>query len=308
MLWFYGLMFAMNRSLQGNLIAISAFAVWGLTPLFYGVLDGQNTFELLAHRIIWSVPVVFLFSYLMNIRFNFSRILADQRSLFYSFLAASVMCVSWYAFIYAVTHKQVLTASLGFFINPLITIALSILLLKEKPTMGQVLAIVLSVLGVGYLILTTGQLPILALLMGGFFALYGVLKKQVHYDAMTSVMVESVVLLPFALGFFAYQVATGSSVFMHSSPMTQLYFMLTAPVTLVPVILFSLALRRTSLTAIGFIQYLEPSLQFILATWIFGEVLDMHKLVTFVFIWTGLLCCMIKWPVRQVHESLKISK
>ncbi|WP_298773345.1 EamA family transporter RarD [uncultured Shewanella sp.] len=296
----------MNRSLQGNLIAIAAFAVWGLTPLFYGVLDGQNTFELLAHRIIWSVPVVFLFGYLMNIRFDFIQILADKRSLFYSFLAASVMCVSWYAFIYAVTHKQVLTASLGFFINPLITIALSIVLLKEKPTTGQALAIVLSVVGVGYLILTTGKLPILALLMGGFFALYGVLKKQVRYDAMTSVMVESVVLFPFALGFVTYEIATGSSVFMHSSPVTQFYFILTAPVTLVPVILFSLALRRTSLTAIGLIQYLEPSLQFILATWIFGEVLDIHRLITFSFIWLGLACCMIKRPLIWNRQNLSV--
>ena len=169
------------------------------------------------------------------------------------------------------------------------------------------MAIFLSVIGVGYLLVTTGKLPVLALLMGSFFALYGVLKKQIRYDAMTAVMVESVVLLPFALGFVIYEVATGTSVFVYSSPMTQLYFVLTAPVTLVPVILFSLALRRTSLTAIGLIQYLEPSLQFILATWVFSEILDVHKLITFSFIWLGLLCCLIKRPLLLVSPKMNQS-
>ncbi|MCL1127496.1 EamA family transporter [Shewanella surugensis] len=296
----------MNRSLQGNLIAITAFAVWGLTPMFYGLLEGQNTIELLVHRIFWSVPLIFIFSRLISMRYDFKSILADKVSLCYSFLAASVMCVSWYAFIYAVTHQQVLTASLGFFINPLITIVLSIVLLKEKPTTGQAVAIVFSFLGVSYLIITTGKVPILALLMGGFFALYGVLKKGVRYDAMTSVMVESVVLFPFAAAALIYQGISHSGVFFQSDLSTQIYFMLTAPMTLVPVILFSLALRRTSLTSIGLIQYLEPSLQFMLATLFFGELLDVHKLVTFSFIWVGLLCCM--YPSRLTMHVFRARK
>lgn len=298
----------MNRSLQGNLIAIAAFAVWGLTPLFYGLLDGQNTTELLVHRIFWSVPLVFIFSRLIGLRYNFKDIWADKASLCYSFLAASVMCVSWYAFIYAVTHQQVLTASLGFFINPLITIVLSIVLLKEKPSTGQAAAIIFSFIGVSYLIITTGKVPILALLMGGFFALYGVLKKGVRYDAMTSVMVESVVLFPFALAALIYQGVTHTGVFFQSDLSTQFYFMLTAPVTLVPVILFSLALRRTSLTSIGLIQYLEPSLQFILATLLFGELLDVHRLITFSFIWVGLMCCLIKRPPSWAQLKLGLNK
>lgn len=285
----------MQSHRAGNALAAFSFVLWGILPLYYQFLPQADINELLALRIIFSVPFMLLAMWLIRRPLPTIRtILADKRSLLMSAIAGCIMCVSWYAFTWALTHDQVLAASLGFFINPLFAIALGVLFLKEHLSKAQVAAVVLAIAGIGYQVWHYGELPWISLIMGSFFALYGLSKKYIRYDALTSVTVEAAVLVPFALLFMASLWLKGDSVALSADTNTLLLYIGAAPVTLAPLIFFALALNRTSLTMVGLMQYIEPTLQFLLAIMLFGEVFDEVKAVSFGFIWLGLLLCTLE--------------
>ena len=283
-----------QSTLAGPLLAASAFVLWGLTPLYYRLVPGADVYEMLAQRLIWSVPTLLLVMLIIGRHIDWRTVLADRRSLLLCLLAGLFMCLSWYCFIYAMTHGQVLAASLGFFINPLCSIALGVLFLNERLNRAQAAAVVLGILGVGWQVWHYGELPWLALGMGVAFGFYGMIKKYIAFDSLTSLLIEALLLTPFALGYLFWRLYDGTSVFFEASSNVQLLYILSAPVTLLPVGLFTLAVRRTSLTVVGLIQYIEPSLQFFLAIALFGEVFDSVKAVSFGFIWAGLLLCCLQ--------------
>lgn len=282
----------MTSSTKGSLIAALSFVLYGLLPLYYHFLPGANMNELLAFRILSSVPTMMLLILLVTGKnIDFMAIWRDKRSLLLCLVASLVMSVSWYAFTWALTNQQVLAASLGFFINPLMAIALGALCLKERLSPGQKIAVVLALIAIGLKVLFSGELPMLALLMATFFALYGLVKKFIRYDALTAVTVEAIVLVPIALPLVLFWHIDGN--LQASSEGASLFWLFVGvgPVSLIPLVLFSLAVERTSLTMIGLMQYIEPSLQFILATLLFGELFDLKQGITFGLIWLGLLIC-----------------
>ncbi|ROS05461.1 RarD protein [Sinobacterium caligoides] len=296
----------MQTSRTGNFLAALSFLVWGLLPLYYHQLPQADVNELLALRIIFSIPCMLLFMGLLRRPLPpIATILADKRSLIICCLASLLMCVSWYSFIWATTHGEVLAASLGFFINPLISIALGVLFLKEQLSSLQRLAVALAIAGIGYQVYHYGQFPWLSLCMGSFFALYSLCKKHIRYDALTSVTIEAAVLLPFALIFMVWQYVSQQSVALSSGLSTFLFYVGAAPATLVPLIIFALAISRTSLSMVGLMQYIEPSLQFILAVYVFGELFDSVKMISFSLIWIGLLLCSLEAIARPLRRRLR---
>ncbi|NOH68346.1 EamA family transporter RarD [Vibrio rotiferianus] len=290
----------MNNSRYGNFMAALSFIIWGLLPVYYRFLPNASMDELLALRIIGSVPVGFiLVPAITRHKPNWNVIWQDKKSLCYTFVASSLMCISWVAFTWALTNNQVIDASLGFFIGPLISVALGVFVLGDKLSKGQFTAILLVAVGVMYQVIQYGQLPLVALTMGLFFSLYGLLKKKIKFDWSTTLFIEAVVLTPFAL---AYLLIKQWSVGELTSTVDMTTFMLylgSAPVTILPLIFYSIAIRITNLSTVGLMQYIEPSLQFVLAVVFFGELFDSVKAVTFAFIWVGLLFTICEGVVKR---------
>ncbi|WP_299018042.1 EamA family transporter RarD [uncultured Photobacterium sp.] len=285
----------MQSHRTGNALAAFSFVLWGILPLYYQYLPQADINELLALRIIFSVPFMLFAIWLLRRPFpTVKAILKDKRSLIMSAIAGTIMCISWYAFTWALTHDQVLAASLGFFINPLFAIALGVIFLKEQLSRAQSIAVILAIAGIGYQVWHYGELPWISLIMGSFFALYGLSKKYIRYDALTSVTLEAAILVPFALIYMATRGLDGDSIVLSSDMTTLLLYIGSAPVTLAPLIFFALAVSRTSLTMVGLMQYIEPTLQFLLAIMLFGEIFDEVKAVSFSFIWLGLLLCTLE--------------
>ncbi|WP_273859786.1 EamA family transporter RarD [Photobacterium sp. GSS17] len=298
----------MRTQRVGNALAAFSFVLWGILPLYYQFLPEADINDLLALRILFSVPFMLLVMGMLKRPFpSLHTLWQDKRSLAVSGLAGLIMCISWYAFTWSLTHGQVLAASLGFFINPLFAVTLGVIFLKERLSAAQFVAVLLAIAGIGYQVWYYGELPWLSLIMGSFFALYGLCKKFIRYDALTSVTLESALLSPFALLFLLFSGFQGTSTALSSDTTTLLLYMGSAPVTLLPLIFFALAIQRTSLTMVGLMQYIEPSLQFMLAVWLFGEMFEPAKAISFGLIWLGLVICSLEALGGHLHHKLRAS-
>lgn len=294
----------MNHRHYGNFMAALSFVIWGLLPVYYRFLPNAAMDELLAWRIIGSVPVGIFIVYAVTRHWpNWSQVWRDKKSLWYTFVASSLMCISWSAFTWALTHHRVIDASLGFFIGPLVSVALGVFVLGDKLSKGQLIAILLATCGVLYQVFQYGQLPFVALTMGLFFALYGLYKKKINYDWSTTLFIEALVLAPFALGYLLFKQWTTGELASSVDTTTLLLYFGSAPITILPLIFYSIAIRITNLSTVGLMQYIEPSLQFILAVVFFGELFDDVKAVTFAFIWVGLLLTIFEGVAKGIKRK-----
>lgn len=284
---------------NGPAVVVLAFILWGLIPLFYQYLSGGELAEILMYRVFWSIPLLLPIRLLFRNRTLFRDLLKDKRSFISCMIAGFLMVISWSAFIYALTNHQVLDASLGYFINPIFVICLGCVFLKEKLSIFQKVAVLSGVCGLAWQIISVNNFPVLALVMGFSFALYGLVRKFIQYDAITSITLETFWALPVALFIFIY---TDSSI-TTSSDIPVFLYILTAPVTVIPLVLFAVALNHTSLIVTGLAQYIEPSLQFLIAILIFGEVINYPELFCFSAVWFGLLLCIFESLYYHYHRN-----
>ncbi|EGU46453.1 RarD protein [Vibrio ichthyoenteri ATCC 700023] len=290
----------MNDSRFGNSMAALSFALWGLLPLYYQFLPNAAMDELLAFRLIASVPfAALMIIFVQRKRIDIKTIFADRASLIRAFIASALMCISWTAFTWAMTNDRVIDASLGFFISPLTMAALGVFVLKEHISAGKKVALVLATAGLSYQVMQYGQVPYVALTMAIFFTLYGWFKKKINYDWATCLFVEVLLLTPIALSYLVVKQATVGTVSLESGWQTLLLYIGSAPVTLLPLIFYSMAIRLTSMSNVALMQYIEPSLQFVLAVFVFGELFDEVKLVSFSLIWAGLLFIILETLVKS---------
>jgi RarD protein len=291
----------------GDGMAALSFFIWGLLPLYYQYLPNAAMDELLAIRLVVSVPLGLLLVLMITRRVpDFSAIFSDKRSLLYSTAASLMMSVSWTAFIWALTNDRVIDASLGYFIAPITMIALGRFFLKETLSTGKKVALVCGTVGLSYQVIHYGEVPYIALTMGIFFTLYGWCKKQANYNWSTGLFVEALMVLPIALGYLVFKEITVGNESLHSSWSTFALYLGAAPMTLLPLVFYSMAIPLTSISNIGLMQYIEPSIQFLLAIYFFGELFDEVKAVSFGFIWLGLLFTMLdsareqkRWRAKQ---------
>ncbi|EMN7305734.1 EamA family transporter RarD [Vibrio vulnificus] len=293
----------MKTTSYGNIMAAISFLIWGLTPIYYRLMPSGQMDELLAMRIIASVPVGLVLVYFITGKLpEFRRVWHDKRSLLYTLIAALLMCISWSTFTWALTNDRVIDASLGFFISPLMMVALGVLVLKETLSPGKKLAIFFAALGLGYQIVHYGEIPYVALTMGVFFTLYGFCKKKIAYDWSTTLFFEALLLAPVATIYMAMKYAQGDAVSLSSDLSTLLLYLGSGPVTIAPLIFYSIAIRYTNMTNIGLMQYIEPTLQFLLAVFIFAEYFDQVKMVSFGLIWFGLLLTIAETLANRVKR------
>ncbi|WP_318837280.1 MULTISPECIES: EamA family transporter RarD [unclassified Providencia] len=278
---------------SGVALAIFSYILWGITPLFYRLLPGAEPLELLAERLIWSVPILFLVRLIIKNKSLWREVWSDKQSIILCLFSSSVMAISWTTFTYALTHGQVLAASLGYFINPLFSILLGVLFLRERLVFAEKMAVIFICAGVGYQIWQYGELPILALVMGSAFAVYGLIRKFIRFDEITSLFLEALWLLPIAIAITWWLASHGLSAVTQGDWQIKVLYMLAAPVTIIPLLFFTAAIKRTSLTVIGLAQYIEPTIQFLLAVFLFNELFDWVKGISFSLIWIGLMFCVL---------------
>ncbi|MFQ3630029.1 EamA family transporter RarD [Roseiflexus sp.] len=275
----------MNR---GVLYAASAYACWGLLPVFWKLLQHIDAFEIVAHRIIWALAFAVI---LLTIGRRWSRIGVAWRNwrVLATFLITGVLLTAnWFVYIWGVNTNHIVETSLGYFINPLVNVLLGAIVLKERLRVGQGVAMSVALIGVLYLTFQYGSFPWIALILAGTFALYSLLRKTASLDSLDGFSLETALLAPPMIAFLAYRELTTHTTFIHSDPLTWFLLVAAGPVTAIPLLLFAAGARRVSLVTLGVLQYIAPTLQFLIGVGLYDEPLTLPRLIGFVLIWTAL--------------------
>lgn len=271
----------------GSLYAAAAFGFWGLTPIYYKLLPEVPPVEVLAHRVVWSVVFGAVFVSLTRAWPAVRAALGSAQTLRALALTAALVSTNWLIYIYAVVNDQVMSTSLGYYINPLVNVLLGILFLGERLGRGRAIAVGLAAAGTASLAFELGGLPWISLTLAFSFGFYGLIRKRLGLPAMAALFVETLLVAPLALLALLWFSLQGEASF-GSDARTSWLLVLAGPVTLLPLLWFAEAARRLPLITVGFFQYLAPTLTFLLATLLYGEAFTAAWAVTFVLIWSGL--------------------
>jgi chloramphenicol-sensitive protein RarD len=272
----------------GYLYAAAAFILWGILPVFWKQLEGIPATQLVAHRVLWSTLVLLPLVWLTGHAADLRAVFASPTRLFRQGLAAIFVGGNWLGFVWAVTNGRMIESSLGYFLNPLLSVLLGVFLLGERLRPVQWLAIAIAATGVAFLAGQYHHFPWIAIFLAGSFCLYGLAKKKTTLPALSSLTVETLILLTPAVVFLMAEHAAGRGVFGHVGWPTSLLMIASGLITAVPLLCFSAAAQRIPLSAIGLMQYIGPSLQFLLGLFVYGEPFDAGKLIGFVIVWIAL--------------------
>ncbi len=276
-----------RQATLGSLAAGSGYLIWGLSVMYYRQLAAVPAFEILAHRAVWSLLLVTGCIFAFGRRAQLVAVFRDRRTLGVLCITATIIGSNWLVFIWAVNSDRILETSLGYFINPLMSVLTGVVLLGERLSRAQGAAIALAALGVLYFTLSLGYVPWISLFLASSFAGYGYLKKVTKADALEGLFVEVLFIAPFGLIYLAWIAQAGQSL-VPADRMTDLLLVLTGPMTTLPLLLFTFGAQRIRLTTLGLLQYLVPTTSFSIAVWVYGEPLGHGQMVTFGLIWTGL--------------------
>ncbi len=271
----------------GVLAALGAYGVWGLFPLMFRLLDGVGSPTIVAHRVVWSLIFVGAILKWNGRLGEVTSALKDRRTLLLIALSAALLAANWLIFIWAVETQRVLEVSVGYFINPLVNVALGMAFLSERQNRRQWLAIAIGVAAMVVLSIGLGAFPFVSLFLALSFGFYGYLRKTVAVGSAPGLFVETLIMLPVALSYLAYVFFAGGPGVL-ADPVKMTYLVLTGPATALALLMFAFAARRLRLTTIGMFQYIAPSMHFITAVWLFGEPLSTTQLLSFVMIWVSL--------------------
>ena len=288
----------MNEVTKGVYYGLGAYTIWGCFPLFFALFEDVPAYEVLIHRIIWSC--VFLALVISGVRRwpAVRSALRDPAQLWRVLACAVLIAANWGLYIYSVETRHVLQASLGYFLTPLVIVALGMLVLQERMGPWQLVAVLLAGIGILIQLVLLGELPWISLGLAVTFGTYGLVRKQVLLDGLSGLFVETLLLLPLGLLAFSSLVMLGSSHFGDSSYIGSL-LAASGIVTAIPLLLFAGAARRLRLATVGFLMYINPTLQFLLALLVFAEPLSDGQLASFLVIWIALaLYSWSSWRYR----------
>lgn len=273
----------------GIINATLAFLCWGLFPLYFHALKDVPPSQILAHRVLWSL--LFL-AIVLTVRRQWKWLPAVLRQprVIGSFVASAfLLSANWLVYIWAVNNGHVIEASLGYFINPLVNIMFGYLLLKERLRMGQWAAIAIAALGVAWLTWQAGTVPWIALILASTFGAYGLMRKTAALGALEGLSFETMILFPLALGYVVWLSLHGDNTFINSgSDGTRWLLVAAGPITALPLLLFASGARKIPLSVLGLLQYISPTIQFLLGVWLFHEAFSAERAVGFLLIWSAL--------------------
>jgi len=277
-----------KEAVAGVWYGVAAYSWWGFVAIYFKAVAHVSAFEVLAHRVVWSV---LLLGVLLRVRRRIGHVLEAfrRRDTFLVLLGTTgLIAINWFTFIWAVANDQVKEASLGYFMNPLVNVLLGFVVLHERLRSWQWVAVAFAGVGVAFRIVLVGTVPVVALVLAGSFGLYGLLRKTVRVDALVGLAVEVTLLWPFAVGYLVVLGWTGHLAFGHDTWQTSLLLSLGGVVTCVPLLWFTNAARRLRLSTLGFLQYIAPTMQLMLAVFVFGETFAPSHAVGYGLIWAGL--------------------
>lgn len=278
-----------NTAKQGALFAITAYVFWGLIPIFFKILADASPGEILAQRIVWSVVLLLLVLKVLDKIDDFVQTLRDRKRLGPLALSALFISINWLVFIWAINNERVLETSLGYYINPLVSVFLATVVLKERLTRLQLIAIGLAGLGVLNQLLMFGKPPLVSLTLAFSFACYGLVRKKISVDPFVGLAVETFLLMPISLAYLMFLFGQEEMVFLQQRLSLDVLLILSGAVTAFPLIVFAAAANRLTLTSLGLFQYIAPSVSFLLAILVYNEPFGITEVVTFVFIWSALI-------------------
>lgn len=290
-------------SLRGVLACCSAHILWGVAVLYWRLLAELPAVTILTHRMMWSCLFLFILLCVTGRSGEVRAALADRRTLLTLCACACILSFNWGLFLWAVNRGNVVETSLGYFITPLLNVLMGRVLLGERLSRPQALAILLALAGVLWGIVGYGHVPWIAFTLAMTFAVYGYLQKTVRVEAAPSLFMETVVLLPFALAWLAWAHPGEMGGMAGHGPLRPLLLIGTCLFTALPLLLFSYAARHITLATVGIVQYLSPSINFLLAVTIMGEKIKPGDTVTFPFIWAALI--LYTWDALRSMRRMK---
>jgi chloramphenicol-sensitive protein RarD len=279
----------MNNANKGFISAASAFAIWGIFPLYFHALQQVPSLQVIAHRIVWSCLFVLGWMFFRGELGSLRAALTNRGVILRLALTATLITLNWLAYVYGVMHGRVVETSLGYFIGPLVNVLLGVVLLSEKLTRAQWTAVALATLGVGYLTFMTGGLPWIALTLAFSFASYGLLRKVVKVEALPGLATETLLLVPFAVGYLLWCESAGVGALGHTGPVTEALLIASGPLTAITLFLFAYGTRLLPYSTVGVLQYIAPSLQFACGVFVLHEPFDHARAIGFAVIWAALV-------------------
>ncbi|MGA8847686.1 MAG: EamA family transporter RarD [Nocardioides sp.] len=291
---------------RGLLLGVGAYALWGAFPLYWPLLEPSGAAEILAHRMVWSLLVMGLLVLVLGRVSKVAAILTDRRVTSLLVLAALAITANWATFIYGVNSGRVVETSLGYFINPLVTVLLAVLILGERLRRLQWVAVAIGLVAVVVLALDYGRPPWIALILAFSFGSYALAKKSANVGAVESLAVETSVIAPFALAYLVVLTVMGRSTFATEGLGHALLIPTTGVVTAIPLILFGAAAVRVPMVSLGLLQYLAPLLQFALGLVVFNEAMTAGRWIGFALVWAALALFTFE-AVRHRSRQLRLT-
>lgn len=278
-----------QKARQGILLAVGAYTMWGIAPIYFKSIAEVSPLEILSHRIVWSF---FLLAALLHFGRRWRtvvEVMSSKRNMLYLLSTALLVGGNWLIFIWAVNANHMLDASLGYYINPLFNVVLGMVFLGERLRKMQWFAVTLATCGVLVQLIAFGSVPVVAIALAMSFGFYGLLRKKVSLDAQTGLFIETLLLFPVA-AVYLLTMADSATSDMTANPWSlNLLLVAAGVITTLPLLCFTGAATRLKLSTLGFFQYIGPSLMFLLAVLVYGEIFTLDKAITFAFIWGALV-------------------
>ncbi|WP_099866325.1 EamA family transporter RarD [Pararhizobium haloflavum] len=292
---------------QGFATAIAAYLLWGLVlPFFMKALSHVSPVEIVAHRVLWALPAGALILLWLGRTADLKAALIKPRVVAMAAVTATVISLNWGIYVYAIVSNQALEASLGYYINPLISVVLGMVFLGEKPNRPQWVAIALAGLAVIILTVFAGRLPWISLVLALSFGTYGYLRKTLPIGPSQGFLLEVIILSPIAIALIGWYIAQGESHFLAGSAFDTIMLIAAGPVTAIPLVLYAFGAKGLRLSTIGVLQYLVPTLIFVIAVFVFGEPFALPQLIAFALIWLALI--IYTWTLFAERRTLAAAR
>ncbi len=291
-----------TKTNTGTVQVTFTYICWGLLTLFWSLLSAVNSLYVLAQRVIWSMAFMGIYLLVKGRMADVRAILKNRKILLHSFICGILICINWGVYIYAINSGHVMDASLGYFLEPIFVTLIGVLIFKEKMSRLEQLTALFSFVGVAYLIWNYRMVPAMALIIGLSFAIYGGVKKASPLDAELSLFAETLAVTPFALIYCLYgeRSGAGSLGVLHGAEF--LLFPMAGIVTSIPLLLFNMGIRQIPYYLTGILMYVNPTIQFLMGLFYFHEPLEIPRLITFLFIWTG-VSFTIAQNIREMRKK-----
>ena len=288
---------------KGIVNGLAAYILWGFFPIYWKLLHNVPALQVIGHRIAWSF-VLLIFVILLSGQWNVFRVaaLVPKTVAMYS-VAAVLLSINWLIYVWGVNAGFIVETSLGYFINPLISVLLGVIFLRERLRTLQWIPVGLAALGVLYLTLTYGRLPWIALSLAFSFGIYGLVKKLAPLGSLYGLTLETALVFPVALLYLTFVGSTGTGAFLREGGMTDLLLIGTGVVTSIPLLMFASAARQIPLTMIGVLQYIAPTLQFLIGVFLYHEPFDRSRLIGFGLVWLALV---IFWAENYLANRVPV--